>query len=470
MDPALKDVGKKEGLEIWRVNKFKLEKLPKSQYGIFYKGDSYVVMNTKHSEAWDIHFWLGQNTSIDEQGTAAIKAVEIDNSLNGIPVQHREVQGHESPLFLSYFKKGIRYMDGGYDSGFDHINDKFENFKPRLLKCKGKRNVRVTQVELSPKSMNLGDVFILDLGLKIYVWMPPGSGRLERIKGIELAQSIQKSERNGRPEVILLDSDYDNCPEFWQYFGGTQTIKTIKKADDVESDENYWRDNRQKTMLWRVSDSSGQVKVTLTGESGLDKSKLDTNDAFIVDTVGGGIYVWLGKGCTSSEKKKAMVWAEKYLQQANRPPWTQVTMVIEDAEPADFVQWFSGWKNPKKTQSFEPKLFQCSNESGKLTVEEIKNFTQEDLDGDDVMILDGGNQIFVWVGAGANKEEKESAKVTAKKYLDTDTLPRSKHASYEVIFQTKEPTSFKKYFSKWDDELFKNDARSIENIRKLIFA
>ena len=40
----------------------------------------------------------------DEYGTAAFKTVELDTFLDDKAVQHREVQGHESELFQTYFK------------------------------------------------------------------------------------------------------------------------------------------------------------------------------------------------------------------------------------------------------------------------------------------------------------------------------------------------------------------------------
>lgn len=44
---------------------------------------------------------------MDEQGGAAIYVAQLDDYLGGAPLQHREVQGNESMLFRSYFKKGL---------------------------------------------------------------------------------------------------------------------------------------------------------------------------------------------------------------------------------------------------------------------------------------------------------------------------------------------------------------------------
>ena len=76
-------------------------------------GDSYICLLTKLRDTaleWDIHFWLGNETSQDEAGVAAYKTVELDDSLGGAPIQYREVQKHESKKFLDMFPGKIGFL------------------------------------------------------------------------------------------------------------------------------------------------------------------------------------------------------------------------------------------------------------------------------------------------------------------------------------------------------------------------
>ena len=61
-------------------------------------------MNTYKNEGeedfeYDIHFWIGNESTQDEYGTAAYKTVELDTLLEDKPVQHREVMENESEQF-----------------------------------------------------------------------------------------------------------------------------------------------------------------------------------------------------------------------------------------------------------------------------------------------------------------------------------------------------------------------------------
>lgn len=164
---------------------------------------------------------------MDEAGIAAYKTVELDDSLGGSAHQYREVEGEESPLFLSYFKAlgGLKYLPGGVSSGFHHVVR--DSYETRLLQCKGKRTVRVKPVPLSNASLNKGDVFILDAGLKIFIFNGPKCNKYERTKGIEVAQGIDDDERGGRAEIIHLEDDITNA-EFWGPLGGFISVSLMR--------------------------------------------------------------------------------------------------------------------------------------------------------------------------------------------------------------------------------------------------
>jgi gelsolin len=205
--------GQKVGLEIWRVENrrtaedvavFGVKRWPADEYGSFYTGDSYIILNTYKAVeegkvtdklAWDAHFWLGSESSQDEIGVAAYKTVELSDLLNQGPVHHRETQGYESHLFQSYFKH-IVYMEGGFGSGFRHV--KPEDYQPRMFQIRRtKRTVRVYPVPCKATSLNDGDVFVLDLGLTVYTFVGATANAFDKMKGGAVAHNIV-SGRNGK--------------------------------------------------------------------------------------------------------------------------------------------------------------------------------------------------------------------------------------------------------------------------------
>jgi gelsolin len=112
-----------------------------------------------------------------------------------------EVDGHESTLFLSHFPK-FSTMDGGVETGFRHV--KPAEYRSRLLHIKGtKNNLVIREVPLSHTSLNSGDVFILDAGLKLYQFNGAKSNIAEKRKGQELCLSIS-GERKGIPKTEVV--------------------------------------------------------------------------------------------------------------------------------------------------------------------------------------------------------------------------------------------------------------------------
>ncbi len=121
--------------------------------------------------------------------------MELDDLLGDVPVQYRNVQGEETPEFKRLFPR-MTLLSGGVASAFNIV--KPEDYKPRLLHVKGKTNVAVSQVPLKLSSLNEGDSFILDAGLRLWQWNGGSSNHFERRKAGEVLLTI-KEERNGKP-------------------------------------------------------------------------------------------------------------------------------------------------------------------------------------------------------------------------------------------------------------------------------
>jgi len=339
-EKAWANAGKKPGMQIWRIEKFKV-KASKTPPGTFYKDDSYICLNTyqvpdSEKLAWDIHFWLGETTSQDEAGTAAYKTVELDDFLGGEPVQHREVCGHESSMFLSYFADcgGIRLLEGGVESGFNHV--KPEEYRPRLLHLKGRKNIRITEVPIEFSSMNSGDVFILDNGFDIYQWQGKKAGKNEKARAGQLCRAID-DERKGKPEVHVITQGDSDEKEFFEKFFPDGAGYEGKISDETGDDEDWEKQSEKR--LFQLSNASGKMECKMVAEGRVQKSLLDSNDVFIFD-MGNEVFVWVGKGANKEERAASMQSAQNYLKDFKRPSFLPLTKILEGGANETFNSSF----------------------------------------------------------------------------------------------------------------------------------
>jgi len=333
-EPAWKNAGKVPGIEVWRIEKFQVKPWPKEHYGKFYDGDSYIVLRTYKKEdalAWDVHFWLGEHTTLDEAGTAAYKTVELDDFLNGTPVQYREVQGFESEKFLALFPK-IEILSGGIDSGFKHVSA--TEYKPRLLHIKGTtKHVVVRQVPITHTSLNRGDSFILDLGLKVYQFNGQKSGIAEKSKATQLARALD-DERGSKVEILVVsetDND-DDAQAFWSHLGGKSAIK--------ESDGDDQHVGKIERKMFQVHFEGNKTDFS---EVPYSKTSLKSDDVFVCDAIH-SIFIWCGKGANPTERKEGFTFAQSYLnrkhQEDNRPATLPIVRVMEGGENEEFLANF----------------------------------------------------------------------------------------------------------------------------------
>jgi gelsolin len=341
-EAAWKGCGQKEGLEIWRIEKFKVVPWPKSRYGSFFDGDSYIVLHTRKEDdklKWNIHFWLGKYTSQDEYGTAAYKTVELDDYLGGSPVQYREVDENESTQFLSLFKC-FQVLQGGIESGFKHYTERPND--PRLLWVKGHlKNVTVHQIDFSDrgKYFNQGDAFILDCGPE-GIWTVFGTSTSvgERTKATQVVEAIQEERKKDYPHFSCRFGDGDEqMTEFWKRVGGE--VPVLPAGSVVTDHAGHGGVAGSAKRLLKISDErTGSLEYFEVKNP--TKASLDTKDCFIAWD-GATCWIWVGHGSNKAEQRTAVFVAQKYVNEAVPNKRVSIVTITEGNEPKDFLKMWA---------------------------------------------------------------------------------------------------------------------------------
>lgn len=349
--------GDELGVQVWRINKFKVDHVDEEDYGSFYSGDSYIVLNTYLEEGGEerlhnVHFWLGETTSQDEAGAAAIKTVELDDRLGDLPVQFREVQGHETKSFLGLFSS-LNILEGGHDSGFRHVTP--EEYETRLIHVSGrnKKKMKAKQVPLNVENLNSTDCFLLDAGTELFQFHPPSCSVWEKQACLAKQLEIEGARKGKVKDKYLIDwvegdpSGTDQ-EKFWGHFGGKPAALPEKSEYQLKkkAEEDSFKTHVNK--MFHVTNETGEMVIeeVQSGVLGRETLEQENDDALIID-VGRIIFVWIGATANRDEAKSAMLSAQKYMTESGRPTWTPVERVFAGREPAHFWKAFNCERCPK---------------------------------------------------------------------------------------------------------------------------
>uniref|UniRef100_A0A8C6UW07 Scinderin n=1 Tax=Neogobius melanostomus TaxID=47308 RepID=A0A8C6UW07_9GOBI len=208
------------------------------------------------------------------------------------------------------------------------------------------------------------------------------------------------------------------------------------------------------------------ASITRIAEVDARAASLNSNDAFLLKLPGGRSYLWMGKGASKDEESGA-----EYMSRELRSTPTRIAEGSEPGEEKRHAGIFYS-TNFYRRNIFQnrdhvppPRLFGCSNKTGRFIVEEVPGeFTQDDLAEDDVMLLDSWDQVFIWIGKDANEVERTESIKSAHQYIKTDPSGRDKDTPVVVMKQGHEPPTFTGWFLAWDPLHWDAATRSMKSL------
>ncbi|XP_077161625.1 gelsolin isoform X3 [Paroedura picta] len=436
-----------------------------------------------HGTDGKIFVWKGKNANAEERKAALKTASEFITKM-GYP-RHTQIQvlpeSGETPLFKQFFKNwwdrdqteglGVAYVSGHvakiekvpFDVSTLHTSPTMA--AQHGMEDDGSGNKQIWRIEGSTKvpvdpshygQFYGGDSYIIlydyrhgnKQGKIIYTWQGADSSQEEIATSAFL--SVQLDEELGGTPVQKRVVQGKEPPHLMSLFGGKPLI-VYKGGTSREGGQT----SPAATRLFQVrSSTSGATRAV---ELDPAAQELNSNDAFVLKTPS-ATYLWVGQGASDAEKSGA--------KELLKVLGVSATQVAEGREPGGFWEALGGRApyrtsprlKDKKMDAHPPRLFACSNKSGRFVIEEVPGeLTQDDLATDDVMLLDTWDQVFVWIGKDAQEEEKTEAQASATRYIETDPANRDRRTPITVIRQEHEPPTFTGWFLGWEDDYWNTD-------------
>lgn len=289
-----------------------------------------------------------------------------------------------------------------------------------------------------------------DIQCTVYFWQGRDAGNMGWLTFTFTLQKKFKAMFGEELEVLRIHQQQEHF-KFLSHFKRKFIIHTGRRKDRL-------KDETKSMVKFYHLRSNGSAICTRFIQIKPDALNLNSAFCYILyvpiktkdESESGIVYVWIGSKSTAEEAKLIQDIAEDMFNS----PWVSLQVLNEGEEPENFF-WIAlgGRKDFDHEASFMEyaRLFRCSNEKGYFTVaEKCSDFCQDDLADDDGMILDNGEQVFLWLGPRCSEVEIKLAYKSAQVYIQhMKNKQPDRPRKLFLTFKNKESRRFTKCFHGW---------------------
>lgn len=351
--------------------------------------------------------------------------------------------------------------------------------RKRLIQCKGRKRAWVREVEVSYKSLNEGDAFVLDCNDIIYVWHGPKANQIEKAKASAVGIIIRDHERSRHATVVTIDKNTTgpDVDKFWEQLGGKGPIAP---ADEGGNDEEFEKQQTETLKLYHVEMNENGIPkpvIVIQPEKKLLMDMLIDTETYVLDC-GNEVYAWYGRECGEEARHALKDAAKEVYKSIPRPEWVPLIMVGQGGEPLLFRERFADWPDLSHQSAIKKMYKQHESLNKKRVVETTFNpetMLYDHRVEEEIESPDGDGELKIWVIKDKTKvqiaEEEFGHFYSGNCYIIVYEYKKRNALRY-IIWTWQGKTSSKLeqgYAVKFTEEVYRHYSRTVFIIQQMVF-
>ncbi|XP_077967219.1 protein flightless-1 homolog [Styela clava] len=287
-----------------------------------------------------------------------------------------------------------------------------------------------------------------DIQCIVYFWQGREASKMGWLTFTFSLQKKFEALFPGKLEVVKMKQQQENLKFLSHFHEKFVIFKGSRKAAIKRKS-----DNEEQPQFFQIRANGGAL-TTRCIEIDTDPHLLNSEFCYILSVpfnsvdMTGIVYGWIGRVSSSHDAKLMEDLISMMFSQDH-----SIQIINEGEEPENFFWVALGSKPDEYPEDAEylhhSRLFRCSNEKGYFSVsEKCADFCQDDLADDDIMILDNGDIVYMWVGGQTSQVEVKLGLKTCTVYIQHLKSKEIKRR-LRLVRKGNEPKEFSKCFHAW---------------------